>query len=192
MILLSRRKPGTIYIIVHLYSSAEITAFAISYVFFFPMCLFFLFQTMLQIYTKNKIDYDFTEDNQNSGSKASISAYYPQRKNTANGLRRNYIHFVHTSELLCFLRITQSEHMWNIATSLHCLINPCRQKNAGGRKANVRVFHLVTAKSGNSTPFEQQMPVRLGNTLLNECASCVKYQVLILNIFGHNLKVSIL
>lgn len=100
--------------------------------------------------------------------------------------------FVHTSELLCFLRITQSEHMWNIATSLHCLINQCRQKNAGGRKASVRVFHLVTAKSGNSTPLEQQMPVRLGNTLLNECASCVKYQILILNVFGHNLKVSIL
>lgn len=34
MILLSQRKPETIYIIVHLYSSAEITAFAISYVFF--------------------------------------------------------------------------------------------------------------------------------------------------------------
>lgn len=117
-----------------------------------------------------------------------------QKKNptTANGLCRNYIHFVHTSELLCFLRITQSEHMWNIATSLHCLINQCRQKNAGGRKASVRVFHLVTAKSGNSTPREQQMPVRLGNTLLNECASCVKYQILILNVFGHNLKVSIL
>lgn len=42
-----------------------------------------------------------------------------------------------------FLRITQSEHMWNVATSLHCLINPDRQKSAGGRKLSILVFLLV-------------------------------------------------
>lgn len=39
-----------------------------------------------------------------------------------------------------FLRIIQSEHMWNTATSLHSLINPDRQKNAGGRKCSIRCF----------------------------------------------------
>lgn len=65
-----------------------------------------------------------------------------ERRNTANGLCGNYIHF-NKSELLFFLRITQSEHMWNIATSLHCLINPDRQKSAGGRKLSILVFLLV-------------------------------------------------
>lgn len=76
--------------------------------------------------------------------------------------------------------------MWNIATSLHCLINPDRQKSAGGRKLSILVFLLVKIKSGNSTSFEQQMPVRLGHTLLNECVSCAKYQMLILCLFRIN------
>lgn len=45
---------------------------------------------------------------------------------------------------------------------------------------------LVKTKSGNSTPFEQQMPMRLGRTLLNECVSCAKYQILILYVFRIN------
>lgn len=90
-----------------------------------------------------------------------------------------------------FLRIIQSEHMWNIATSLHSLINPDRQKNAGGIKSGILVFPMVKTKSGNSSPFEQQMPVRLEHKLLDESVSHVKYQMLTSNVFGNKLKVSI-
>lgn len=63
-----------------------------------------------------------------------------KKGNTANSLCKNHIHFVCSSELLCFLSIIQSDHMWNTATSLHSLINLDRQKNAGGRNSRMLVF----------------------------------------------------
>lgn len=79
--------------------------------------------------------------------------------------------------------------MWNTATSLHSLINPDRQKNAGGRKCSIRVFLMVKTKSANSSPSEEQMLARLEHKLLDEC---VKYQMLMPNILGNKLKVSVL
>lgn len=79
--------------------------------------------------------------------------------------------------------------MWNTATSLHSLINPDRQKNAGGRKCSIRVFLMVKTKSVNSSPFEEQMLARLEHKLWDEC---VKYQMLMPNILGKKLKVSVL
>lgn len=51
---------------------------------------------------------------------------------------------------------------------------------------------MVKAKSGNSTLFEQQRPVRLEHKLLDEGVSCVKYQMLTSNVFGNKVNVSIL
>lgn len=82
--------------------------------------------------------------------------------------------------------------MWNIATSLHSLTNPDGQENAGGRKSRILVFLMFKTKSANSSSFEQQMPVGLEHKLLDECISSVKYQMLIANVFGNKLKVSIL
>lgn len=43
---------------------------------------------------------------------------------------------------------------------------------------------MVKTKSGNSSAFEQEMPVRLEQKLLDECVSHVKYQMLVSNVFG--------
>lgn len=43
---------------------------------------------------------------------------------------------------------------------------------------------MVKTKSGNSSAFEQEMPVRLEQRLLDECVSHVKYQMLVSNVFG--------
>lgn len=48
---------------------------------------------------------------------------------------------------------------------------------------------MVKTKSANSSPFEEQMLARLEHKLLDEC---VKYQMLMPNILGNKLKVSVL
>lgn len=78
--------------------------------------------------------------------------------------------------------------MWNTATSLHSLINPDRQKNAGGRKCSIRMFLMVKIKSANSSPFEEPVLARLEHKLLDEY---VKYQMLMPNTLGSKLKVSV-